>query len=144
MDFKDFTDAMQKSRAKNPEQFDKDMAEDRRAAARRDKVEERYDRMLQRKAAAEAEPKSYEQRATEKGLKIPERPVGRGASGRAMDIDMGGGLRPGQSPSLENPIKQAKGGKVKANSNSKSSSKSSASSRADGIAARGKTRGKMY
>jgi hypothetical protein len=53
----------------------------------------------------------------------------RGGSGRAADMDMGGGMRPGQSPSLENPIRQAKGGKV--------------SSRADGIAQRGKTRGKM-
>ena len=144
MDFKDFTAAMEKSRAKNPDKFDKDMAEDRRAAARRDKVEERYDRMLQRKAPAETETKSYEQRAADKGLKIPERPVGRGASGRAMDIDMGGGLRPGQSPSLENPIKQAKGGKVTTKAMAKGSTIRSASSRADGIATKGKTRGKMY
>ena len=56
----------------------------------------------------------------------------RGGSGRAADMDMGGGMRPGQSPSLENPIRQAKGGKV-----------SSASSRGDGIAQRGKTRGRI-
>ena len=56
----------------------------------------------------------------------------RGGSGRSADIDMGGGMRPGQSPSLESPIRQAKGGKVT----------SSASKRSDGIAQRGKTRGK--
>lgn len=44
---------------------------------------------------------------------------------------MGGGLKMGLSPSLENPIQNAKGGKV------------SASKRADGIAHRGKTRGKL-
>ena len=53
------------------------------------------------------------------------------AYGRAANIDMEGGMKPGQSPSLDNPIMQAKGGKV------------SASSRGDGIAQRGKTKGRM-
>ena len=44
----------------------------------------------------------------------------------------GGGMKPGQSPSLDNPIKMAKGGKV-----------SSASSRADGCAVKGKTKGRI-
>ena len=55
----------------------------------------------------------------------------RGGAGRTADMDMGGGMKPGQSPSLENLIRQAKGGKV-----------SSASSRGDGIARRGKTKGR--
>lgn len=56
-----------------------------------------------------------------------------GGAGRAAGIDVEGmgGLKPGQSPSLENMIRQAKGGKV------------SASKRADGAAKRGKTRGKL-
>jgi hypothetical protein len=58
----------------------------------------------------------------------------RGGSGRSANIDMGGGIRPGQSPSLENPIRQAKGGKVS----------SFASKRADGIAQRGKTKGRIF
>jgi hypothetical protein len=53
----------------------------------------------------------------------------KGGSGRAADIDMEGGMKPGQSPSLDNPIMQAKGGSV--------------SSRGDGIAQRGKTKGRM-
>ncbi len=44
--------------------------------------------------------------------------------------NVGGGLKPGQSPSLDNPVQQAKGGLT-------------ASKRADGIAQRGKTRGKV-
>jgi len=44
---------------------------------------------------------------------------------------LGGGMKPGQSPSLDNPIQMAKGGKV-----------SSASSRADGCAVKGKTKGR--
>jgi len=45
---------------------------------------------------------------------------------------LGGGRKPGQSPSLDNPIEMAKGGKV-----------SSASSRADGCCVKGKTKGRM-
>lgn len=53
-------------------------------------------------------------------------------SGRAgPSFSPEGGMKPGQSPSLDNPINQAKGGKV------------SASSRGDGIAQRGKTKGRM-
>jgi len=51
-----------------------------------------------------------------------------GGGGRAGNLNIDGGMGVG-SPSLDNPIKQAKGG--------------IASSRADGIAMRGKTRGKM-
>jgi hypothetical protein len=32
----------------------------------------------------------------------------RGGAGRTADMDMGGGMKPGQSPSLENPIRQAR------------------------------------
>ena len=53
----------------------------------------------------------------------------RGGSGRAANMNMEGGMKPGQSPSLDNPIMQAKGGSV--------------SSRGDGIAQRGKTKGRM-
>jgi hypothetical protein len=53
----------------------------------------------------------------------------RGGSGRAANMNMEGGMKPGQSPSLDNPIMQAKGGSV--------------SSRADGCAQRGKTKGRM-
>jgi hypothetical protein len=160
MDFKDFNDAMEKSRARNPDKFDKDMAEDRRAAERREKVAERYDRMLQRAATDTTEDNqprlkrsaSHLAAAEKAGLKLTEDikpvakpvPASRGASGRAMDIDMGGGLRPGQSPSLQNPIKQAKGGKVTTKAMAKGGTIRSASSRADGIATKGKTRGKMY
>ena len=53
-------------------------------------------------------------------------------SGRAgPSFSPEGGMKPGQSPSLDNPINQAKGGKV------------SASSRGDGIAQRGKTKGRV-
>lgn len=48
--------------------------------------------------------------------------------GKAAPVSVEGGMKPGQSPSLENPIQQAKGGVT-------------ASRRADGIAQRGKTRG---
>ena len=54
-----------------------------------------------------------------------------GGGGRAGNLNIDGGMGVG-SPSLDNTIKQAKGGTV------------SASRRADGIAQRGKTRGKMY
>ena len=54
------------------------------------------------------------------------------AAGRAANADIEGGMRPGQSPSLDNPIKMAKGGKV-----------SSASKRADGCATKGKTKGRF-
>jgi hypothetical protein len=84
MDFKDYAKLMKQSRDSDPAQFDKDMAEDRRASERRAKVEARYDRMLSR------------------------------AAGRAANADSEGGMKPGQSPSLENPLRQAKGGKVKA------------------------------
>jgi hypothetical protein len=54
----------------------------------------------------------------------------RGGSGRAgPSFSPEGGMKPGQSPSLDNPIMQAKGGSV--------------SSRGDGIAQRGKTKGRM-
>lgn len=43
---------------------------------------------------------------------------------------LGGGMKPGQSPSLDNPIKMAKGGMT-------------ASSRADGCAVKGKTKGRI-
>ena len=147
MEFKDYSKLLQKSQAADPEQFAKDMAEDRRAAERREKAAERYDRMMQRAATDTAEDNqprlkrsaSHLAAAKEAGLKLTEDikpvakpvPASRGGSGRAANLDMDGGMRPG-SPSLENPIKQAKGGKV------------TASSRADGIAIRGKTRGKIY
>ena len=146
MEFKDYSKLLQKAQEADPEQFAKDMAEDRRAAERREKVAERYDRMLQRAAPDTAEDNqprlkrsASQLAAAEKaGFKLTEYlkpvakpvPASRGGSGRAANLDMEGGMRPG-SPSLENPIKQAKGGKV------------TASSRADGIAQRGKTRGKM-
>jgi len=53
-----------------------------------------------------------------------------GGSGRSGNLNIDGGMGVG-SPSLDNPIKQAKGGKV------------SASTRADGIAQKGKTKGRM-
>jgi septal ring factor EnvC (AmiA/AmiB activator) len=146
MEFKEYSKLLQKSQAADPEQFAKDMAEDRRAAERREKAAERYDRMMQRAAtdtAEDSQPRlkrsaSHLAAAKEAGLKLTEDikpvakpvPASRGGSGRAANLDMDGGMRPG-SPSLENPIKQAKGGKV------------TASSRADGIAIRGKTRGKI-
>ena len=43
---------------------------------------------------------------------------------------LGGGMKPGQSPSLDNPIKMAKGGMT-------------ASKRADGCCVKGKTKGRM-
>ena len=147
MEFKDYSKLLQKAQAADPEQFAKDMAEDRRAAERREKVGERYDRMLQRSATDTAEDNqprlkrsaSHLAAAEKAGLKLTEDikpvakpvPASRGGSGRATNLDMEGGMRPG-SPSLENPIKQAKGGVV------------SASSRADGAAIRGKTRGRIY
>jgi hypothetical protein len=54
-----------------------------------------------------------------------------GSTGGGSSVGGGFGLKPGQSPSLDTPIKEAKGGMV------------SASKRADGIAQRGKTRGKV-
>jgi len=56
----------------------------------------------------------------------------RGGSGRTANIDTEGGMKPGKSPSMDNPIMQAKGGKV-----------SSASSRADGCVTSGKTKGRF-
>ena len=55
MEFKDYSRLLQKAQAADPEQFAKDMAEDRRAAERREKVAERYDRMLQKAATNTAE-----------------------------------------------------------------------------------------
>jgi len=65
---------------------------------------------------------------------LPSASGGTGGGGRAggssgASINLGG--KPGTSPSLDTPIQQAKGGVV------------SASRRGDGIAQRGKTRGKM-
>jgi septal ring factor EnvC (AmiA/AmiB activator) len=127
MEFKEYSKLLQKSQAADPEQFAKDMAEDRRAAERREKAAERYDRMMQRAAtdtAEDSQPRlkrsaSHLAAAKEAGLKLTEDikpvakpvPASRGGSGRAANLDMDGGMRPG-SPSLENPIKQAKGGKV--------------------------------
>jgi hypothetical protein len=51
-----------------------------------------------------------------------------GGGGRAGNLNIDGGMGVG-SPSLDNPIKQAKGGM--------------ASSRADGVAQRGKTKGRI-
>ena len=53
-----------------------------------------------------------------------------GGSGRAVSFDSEGGMKPGQSPSLDNPIMRAKGGMT-------------ASSRADGCATKGKTKGRF-
>jgi hypothetical protein len=50
--------------------------------------------------------------------------------GKAAPVSAEGGMKPGQSPSLDNPIQQAKGGLT-------------ASRRADGIASRGKTKGRF-
>jgi len=52
------------------------------------------------------------------------------SAGRASSMDLEGGMRPGQSPSLDNPIKMAKGGMT-------------ASKRADGCATKGKTKGRF-
>ena len=125
MDFKDYAKLMKQSRDSDPAQFDKDMAEDRRASERREKVAERYDRMLQRSApdsAEESQPRlkrsaSHLAAAEKAGLKLTEdiKPVAKPRpSGRAANADIEGGMKPGQSPSLENPLRQAKGGKVKA------------------------------
>ena len=54
----------------------------------------------------------------------------RGGSGRTANIDAEGGTKPGQSPSLDNPIMRAKGGMT-------------VSSRADGCATKGKTKGRF-
>ena len=139
MDFSEYQRLLKKSRDSDSAQFDKDMAEDRRAAERREKESER----LARKVAKELpdddpkspyRSKSYLEAAEKAGLKIsplkpktPPKP-----SGRASSMDLEGGMRPGQSPSLDNPIKMAKGGKV-----------SSASSRAEGCAVKGKTKGRF-
>ena len=53
-----------------------------------------------------------------------------GGGGRSGNLNIDGGMGVG-SPSLDNPIKQAKGGKV------------SASTRADGCCVKGKTKGRM-
>ena len=62
----------------------------------------------------------------------------RGGSGRAASFSPEGGTKPGQSPSLDNPIMQAKGGMTKAYAKG-----GSVSARADGCAQRGKTKGRI-
>jgi hypothetical protein len=53
-----------------------------------------------------------------------------GGSGKSTPFNSEGGMKPGQSPSLGNPIQMAKGGMT-------------ASRRADGCATKGKTKGRF-
>ena len=106
MDFRDYAKLMKKARDRDPAQFDKDMAEDARQMYKN--VDRYQDEKLMER---------YERRQ-------------KSAAGRAAKTDSEGGMKPGQSPSLDNPIQMAKGGMT-------------ASKRADGIAQRGKTKGRM-
>jgi hypothetical protein len=49
----------------------------------------------------------------EREERASKRKSGLGPAGRAMSFDPEGGMRPGQSPSLENPLREKKGGSIK-------------------------------
>jgi hypothetical protein len=103
----DFLKSERAAKERDPVQYEKERKEDARKTYKdsdryqNEKLMERYDRLQKSKG-----------------------------SGRASSMDLEGGMKPGQSPSLDNPIKMAKGGMT-------------ASKRADGCCVKGKTKGRM-
>jgi hypothetical protein len=142
VDFSKFVKSEKAAKERDPVQYEKDRTADARRMYKDadrfadSKLMERYDRMQKAKSGAGADADVEKNGKKSKGMFFFGE--SKGGTGKAAPFSPEGGMKPGQSPSLDNPINQAKGGKVTAYAKG-----GSVSARADGCAQRGKTKGRI-